>query len=227
MAAEDMDVREARSVERYIVQPPLGGAFAGSEIAIFDFAERGVQAEHEVALRPGTTGKITFQLTPRGHSFSLPARVVWSHLSKRANEQGKLMYRSGFRMDGDLAKSRDALRQLVESAQARPDDASLDRKKEVLLAKQQKIQAQRSVRRIVAGPRVSSDELLLVQHARERLHLNPDEARKWYNRAKFSLIAAGEAHMPYREDVLAIWEYLERSVDLDVITQVLEEEHLR
>jgi len=63
---------------------------------------------------------------------------------------------------------------------------------------------------------IPSDQILLVQHARERLRANPEEALKWYNRAKFALAEGGGNFdpMPNREEVLAVWEYLERTIDV-------------
>ena len=60
------------------------------------------------------------------------------------------------------------------------------------------------------------DQILLIQQARERLRANPDEALKWYNRAN-SPGRRGRRRLddpPYREDVLAVWEYLERTIPL-------------
>jgi hypothetical protein len=72
---------------------------------------------------------------------------------------------------------------------------------------------------------IPPDQVLLVQHARERLRANPVEALKWYNRAKFALSQGGNPitdPIPNREDVLAVWEYLERTIDLNTIVQVFE-----
>lgn len=68
------------------------------------------------------------------------------------------------------------------------------------------------------------DQILLVQHARERLRANPEEALKWYNRGKFALAEGGgnPDPIPNREEVLAVWEYLERTIDVNTIVQVFE-----
>jgi hypothetical protein len=72
---------------------------------------------------------------------------------------------------------------------------------------------------------VSADQVLLIQHARDRLRTHPDEALKWYNRAKYSIAqsAVGTPDMLYhREEVLAVWEYLERTVELQTIARVFD-----
>ncbi|MGZ5474839.1 MAG: hypothetical protein ACXWG4_12855, partial [Thermoanaerobaculia bacterium] len=69
-------------------------------------------------------------------------------------------------------------------------------------------------------------QLLLVQHARERLLADPDEAQKWYHRAKYA-ITHGASNIEIesirnREEVLAVWEYLERSIDIQTISRAFD-----
>lgn len=48
--------------------------------------------------------------------------------------------------------------------------------------------------------------------------------RKWYNRAKFSIIDSGSPvssdQFRHKEETLAVWEYLERTIDLATIERV-------
>ncbi len=72
---------------------------------------------------------------------------------------------------------------------------------------------------------VSADQVLLIQHARDRLRGRPDEALKWYNRAKYAITESKDtmgSALAYRDEVLAVWEYLERTVDLAVIARVFD-----
>ncbi|HMC20552.1 MAG TPA: hypothetical protein VKL19_01770, partial [Thermoanaerobaculia bacterium] len=74
---------------------------------------------------------------------------------------------------------------------------------------------------------ISPDQVLLIQHARARLKENFDEAQKWYSRAYFALrdgrTGVSAELMKYPEDVLAVWEYLERSVPLTTIKRVFDQ----
>ena len=70
------------------------------------------------------------------------------------------------------------------------------------------------------------DTQLLIEHARKQLLADPMEAQRWYQRAKYAIThgtenIAGDA-IRNREDVLAVWEYLERSVDISTIALVFE-----
>ena len=70
------------------------------------------------------------------------------------------------------------------------------------------------------APRIPDDVILLVRQTRQRLQANPEESVKWLNRAKYSLDASG-SQVRLRDDVIAVWEYLERSVELDIIARIL------
>jgi len=59
----------------------------------------------------------------------------------------------------------------------------------------------------------------------ERLRSHPEEAGKWYNRAKYSLSPEesktfDESGVGHKEDILAVWEYLERSIELPAVARV-------
>ena len=75
------------------------------------------------------------------------------------------------------------------------------------------------------GHDVDADTALLILQARDRLRANPAEAIKWYNRAKFSIIDSGSPvstdQFRHKEETLAVWEYLERTIDLATIERVL------
>ena len=83
------------------------------------------------------------------------------------------------------------------------------------------------MKHVPTGPDISPDQVLLIQHARARLRDNFDEAQKWYSRAYFALrdgtTAVGGQVVKYPEEVLAVWEYLERSVPLAVIKRVFDQ----
>ena len=55
--------------------------------------------------------------------------------------------------------------------------------------------------------------------------MRPEDAVKWYNRARVTAteeqLRIAESGRPNREDVLAVWEYLDRSVDLRFVVLAL------
>ena len=73
---------------------------------------------------------------------------------------------------------------------------------------------------------VTDDVVLLVEEAREQLARSYEESLKWYQRARFSLseesVQKETQEIHHREDVLAVWEFLGRSVDIATIASVFD-----
>jgi hypothetical protein len=219
-----MDVSDLRSADRFFAFEPIPGSFGAAGISVVNLAEQGAQIEHAQPIRLGTRARFWFKRDDV--TIGTQALVVWSHLSKRPNSEGKLLYRSGLRVEEDIDDFFIALRTLVDRGVFHRDIEALDRKRRRLEEKEQERWGKPVVKMIRQDQAVPPDQALLIQHARERLTANPDEALKWYNRAKFALMEDGSPVstelISHREDVLAVWEYLERSVDIATIVRVFE-----
>lgn len=220
------DVRDLRGRERYRVKQRLVGSFGAGEVTLVDVAEEGAQIEHSQPLRLASKGRLWFKRADV--SASLHAFVVWSRLSKTPNEVGKYLYRSGLRFDEGAASFLQAMQMLADQGVIERDDESLNRKKK----RAEEIKQDRlgkPIVRMVGTEEISPDQVLLIQHAREKLKENFDEAQKWYSRAYFALrdsrLGNAAELMRYPEDVLAVWEYLERSVPLSTIKRVFDQRH--
>jgi hypothetical protein len=216
------NVEDLRSVKRFVIDPPLRGVFANVDITIDDFGERGVQAEHAGPLKLGSQSRLTFHIPGTQEVVKIEARVAWSRLSKKPNAQGKYLYRSGLRIEGDPEVMKATLSRMVHSCVARPDTGSLERKRKALVERARAKAAVTTMKPIAnRAPDIPPDHVLLIQQARARLQASPEEAVKWYNRARYSQSDAGELVQHHRDDVIAIWEYLERMIDLATISRVL------
>jgi hypothetical protein len=213
--------QELRTADRFDLAPPLEGLFGNATVTIHNVGVRGVQVEHSDPLRLGLEARLTTSVPEWPEKIDLRGRVVWSRLSKRPDVGGKYLYRSGIRFNEDVYFSPKALGQLARAGVARLDQRSLERKREALLRRDQ----QRATHSTKAAQRVeiSADHLLLVQHARNQLQMNPTEAQKWYQRARFSPAVLDGTQLPYREDVVAVWEYLGRTVDIEIVAAAFEE----
>jgi len=213
------NLSDHRGADRFIAVEPLSGSFGAASVEILNLADHGVQIEHAQPLRLATKARLWFKHS--GITAAASGIVVWSHLSRTPNAKGKFLYHSGIRIDEDMTPFRDAINQLTGQGLARLDVASMERKRK----RAEEAERQRIGKPIVtmmrsAEANIPSDQILLIQQARERLQANPDEALKWYNRAKFS--TTDETILHHREDVLAVWEYLDRSVDLATIQRVVD-----
>jgi hypothetical protein len=209
-----VEVLEIRRYARYVMVEPLFGSFGSAEVTIRNLGDRGAQLQHASPLRIGTRSRLWF----RGGSVSvgIQAHVIWSHLSQVPDEHGKLLYQTGVEIDENpdfLA----ALKALADHGIIRNDLTSLERKKKRLLEKEQEKSGKPVMKYMQHEPEVPPDQALLIGHARERLRAHPDEATRYYERAKTS---GADAVMIHREDVVAVWEYLERTIDLSTIVKV-------
>lgn len=219
------DLKDLRGSERYLVTEKLSGSFGAAQVVLIDLAEQGAQIEHAHPLRLATKGRLWFKRAEI--SISLHAIVVWSRLSKTPNDQGKYVYRSGLRIDEGAEDFGTAMQMLSEHEVIKKDTESLDRKRQRHEEREQEKLGKPTMKHVPTEPDISPDQVLLIQHARERLRSNFDEAQKWYSRAYFALRdgrtgVSGEL-MRYPEDVLAVWEYLERSVPLSTIKRVFDQ----
>jgi hypothetical protein len=217
-----MELRDLRNADRFVADERIAGSFGAASITVVDLADQGAQIEHSQPLRLGLKARFWFR---RGDiTVSAQGLVVWSHLSKRPNVDGKLFYRSGIRIEEDVDEFGDALRQLVRSGIVHRDVGALERKRKRIEEREQERWGKPGLK-VFRSEQIPPDQVMLIQHARERLRSHPDEALKWYNRAKYALTSNGSLageNLRHREDVLAVWEYLERSVPMETIASVFD-----
>jgi Tfp pilus assembly protein PilZ len=165
---------------------------------------------------------LQFVIPGSSQQVRVKAQVVWSRISTKPDKSGRHGYLSGLRVDDEEGSLKDAIERMLAAAIVRRDTQSLEKKKKALVAKD-KSRQQPGVKIVGRGaPRIPDDVILLIRQTRQRLQANPTEAVKWYNRAKYSLNEAG-VQIHHRDEILAIWEYLERSIELNIIARVVDE----
>ncbi|HEX7070307.1 MAG TPA: hypothetical protein VF190_05860 [Rhodothermales bacterium] len=220
-----MDVRDLRSTERFVVKhAPLSGSYGSASISVLNLSIQGAQIEHAQPLRLGTRARFWFK---RGDvAISVQAMTIWSHLSRTPNDKGKYLYHSGLRVETVVQLFADAIQGLLDDNVIAIDTNSLDRKRKREIDRAASRTGRPVVRLLRPDADIPNDQALLIQHARDRLRAEPDEAQRWYQRAKYAITHGGENvivdGIPNREEVLAVWEYLERSVEIGTIVRVFE-----
>ena len=214
-----MNVEELRGAERFTASEPLPATFAAYPIVIVNLSTIGALVEHPAPIRLGTVGRFMIR---RGEvAIDVKGFLIWSRLSKTPGANGTQVYRSGLRIESGNAEYALALHMLIKSGAMKRETDTLERKRRRLVERM--AEKNRSGARTLSSSSddIPADQMLLVQHARERLLANPDEAQKWYHRAKYA-ITHGASNIEIesirnREEVLAVWEYLERSIDIPTI----------
>jgi hypothetical protein len=205
-----VEVKELRSGQRYVLETPVPASFGSAEVQIVNISAGGVQIIHPLPQRVGSTSRLWFRISDV--SVSTTGRMIWSHLSKA----GKITYQSGIRIeDAEFAA---AVQALIARGLVNPDGDSLEKKRKRLIEKERERSDKHLVKALPTESSLSSEQLLLIRQVRERLRANPGEAARLYQQARTADAATG-----VREDVLAVWEYLERTISLDKITRVFDQ----
>src|SRR6185369_17091668 len=160
-----MDLKDLRAADRFVADERIAGSFGAASITVVDLADQGAQIEHSQPLRLGLKARFWFR---RGDiTVSAQGLVVWSHLSKRPNVDGKLFYRSGIRIEEDVDEFGDALRQLVRSGIVHRDVGALERKRKRIEEREQERWGKPGLK-VFRSEQIPPDQVMLIQHARER-----------------------------------------------------------
>src|SRR6266511_2331690 len=88
--------RNLRTVERFLLAPPLSANFSSAPVAVCDISARGARFKHEKPLETGKKGVLKLPMEGRQTPLALEAVVVWSQADSGAPGQ----YVSGVRTYG-------------------------------------------------------------------------------------------------------------------------------
>ncbi len=201
-------IEDLRATDRFDLSPLLDGEWNGFGIRIENLSARGARIETPNQLTAGTSGRLRFM------NLEVAATVVWSAV--KGVEPSR--FRNGLAIGEKSELLRLAIGQLCESGRASLDTHSLGLKLKIIRARARQLAP---AYRTLEESGVPAEQYLLIQGVREELRLNPDEAMHWYRRARVTIAdpatrtaAPAIADHP---DALAVWEYLDRSIDPSII----------
>ncbi|HWS73252.1 MAG TPA: PilZ domain-containing protein, partial [Thermoanaerobaculia bacterium] len=197
----------------------VGGTFNQTRFSILQISTTGLRIRHDQTLLPGEEGKLTFALIKPPQSFLLKARVVWTSIAQRGNDPTFCI--SGLRvLDGvdRLRRAVDLLREARELEPQRDSGRGSSRDK--------------TGRDSGASPQppalrgLSDEEVASILRAVRKFAADPVEASRWYARARFAMVdeqvrAAIPQRSRDREEILGVWEYLERRIDVRKVAGVV------
>ncbi len=215
-------IEELRSTDRFYVAPSLDGMFGGRAVRIEDLSARGARIVAAMEPRRASSAALQFVVPSSDIEVVVKAQVAWTSLKAITGATNK-SYRAGLLIAEKAELMRLAIGRLCEMNRAALDMHSLRLKLKVLRARAR--QHAPSYPQIEAAG-IPAEQYLLIQGVREELRLNPDEAMHWYRRARLIIadpstrdLAPSIAHHP---DALAVWEYLDRSVDPSIVSRAFE-----
>jgi hypothetical protein len=207
-------IEELRSTDRFAVTPELEAEWNGGPVRIEDLSARGARIETRDLHDAPHLGVLRFTVPNANVIVEVAGQVVWS--SVKAYEPR--LYRAGLLIGEKPELMRLAIGQLCESGRAALDAQSLALKLKVIRARARQLAPSY---RAIEESGIPAEQYLLIHCVREELRLNPEEAIHWYRRARLIIAdpttrqkAPTIADHP---DALAVWEYLDRTVDPSTI----------
>jgi hypothetical protein len=212
-------IEELRSTDRFTVTPALDAEWNGVPVRVEDLSARGARIESAGMQDAPNLGVLRFGVPGSAVLVEVAAQVVWSTM-KAVDPH---LYRAGLLIAEKPELMRLAIGQLCQTGRASLDAQSLALKLKIIRARARQLAP--SFPGIEASG-VPPEQYLLIQCVREELRLNPEEAMHWYRRARLTiadpLTRATAPAIADHPDALAVWEYLDRSIDPSIIGRTFE-----
>ena len=212
-------IDQARSTARFSSEDRIEGTFCVGQsvfdIVLRDLSVTGAQIEHASPFRPSMQGRLVVG------KLNAPAVVIWTRMSIPG------LYRTGLRLEEKLDVVAAEIREMLADGHVRKNENTVQQRE------QARVEREMTRARLVTGVSggaipigMSREAMLAIRGAREWMLAHPHDAVKWYQRAKMTatedmLRTAGSGRLN-RDDILAVWEYLERRYDLRDVVRALD-----
>jgi hypothetical protein len=205
-----------RAGVRYVPRRQIGGVFRDVKFVMLQLSSSGLRIRHDEALHPGDEARLSFAILNPPKSFVMRARVVWTSIAQRGEEES--YYISGLRVVENADRLVNAAYLLRTARELQIDDRDIGRTMPAS-------RAPRNMPRHVTG--LSDEDVLTIIQAVRRLADDPQEAARWYARARFAIAdeevrKAAPRGAREREEVVGVWEYLQRRPDLKTVAGVMQ-----
>ena len=207
-------IEELRGSDRFDLDPLLPAQWDGQSVIIHNLSARGAQMEARSEIQSQSKGTLRFEVPGSSAIVSVQAQVAWSSLKA----MDPTSWCSGLMIGEKPELLRLAIGHLCEEGRAILDTHSLSLKLKIIRARARVLAPSF---RAIEESGVPAEQYILIQSVREELKLNPDEAMHWYRRARLSIndaqTRASAPSIVNHPDALAVWEYLDRSIDPSLI----------
>jgi hypothetical protein len=203
---------DTRATPRYVPRRPITGIVNDVRFTIVQISASGLRIRHTEPLLPGDEAKLSFALLNPPRSFVMRARVVWTSAARYGHGGDANFSISGLRVTDHAERLAKAVDLLLAAHDLEPE---------------RRQHARRGYSAEAMTPAAATDEeIALVLKATQRFAADPLEATRWYGRGKFALSdehvrRAAPPKARDREEALAVWEFLDRQVELEKVTSIL------
>lgn len=202
------DAPELRRGDRYVPRRQLGGVFREVKLTVLQISSSGLRIRTQERLHPGEEARLSFAIQNPPKSFVMRAKVVWTSVAQRGD--GPTSHVSGIRVVANDDRLSEAITLLREA-------------RELILEEMPK--RGRNLPLQVSG--LADDDVVAIIRAVRKFASDPTEATRWYTRARFAIAdaevrSAAPRSARDREEVVGIWEYLQRRIDLRALAGVVQ-----
>lgn len=226
--AEEVQVQETRSRPRYTFNCLVEATWSGYPVKLCNISGNGAQIEHADPLRVQSTANLKIPLPRSAETILLKGMIVWAKLSRTPDAEGKYLYRSGIRLANLGPAVAATVERVITVYSGAEDRDSLDHKRRLASEKarkdalrQQAASLESTWRRLPSAQRtVDPDKVLLIEQTLARLREESGEIGRLANRARKALQGKSDG-FGQPDEVLAVWEYLERLMPVAMISEVL------
>lgn len=213
-----MRIEECRNTDRFLIRDGAEGRFAEvGSITICDISAKGARIESHHELIGGVAGVFQLAVPQTDFEVSAEAEVVWAGV-KAIRSDGTRTFVAGLSIREKPEYLRLAVGRLLELNLASKDTQSLKLKVKITRARSRMDVSKETID--LSSPRME-EVLKLIRAVRDELESNQLEAVEWYRKA-FQIAKeptlramAGAIHSDH--EALAVWEYLDRSIDPSII----------
>ena len=214
-ARERPEPPDLRRAPRWIPRRQVDGIFGDARFTIMQMSNTGLRIRHDDSIAPGAEAKISFALLNPPQSFVMRGRVVWTSVARYGSGGDATFCISGIRVIEHVDRLERAIDLLRAAHDLQPDRRELPR-----FDRAEDLAAPPSIEGI------GDEDIELVIKAVQRFAQDPVEANRWYSRARFALsdeeVRRTAPRRPRdREEVLGIWEFLDRQVEIPKIAGIL------
>lgn len=210
------EVLDFRRAPRFVVDPPIVGAFDGHEVYICNIGETGLQVEYPSKIPRGTFGVLRFSLPGSEKIIRLSGRTAWCRMVKKHKVLERIRYRIGVRIEGLSPFTIETLAQLLKAKLLRPEKDSMEKKRRLVQERARPADVAAEVS-LIPAPVTLDDCIVRVQSARALLSTDPGRT-----------LVLGEEGMggwsgpPPSLEMVAVWQFLNRSVDPAIVALIFE-----
>jgi hypothetical protein len=201
---------DTRAAPRYIPRRQIDGVFNNVRFSIVQLSATGFRIRHNEELLPGDEARLSFALLNAAQSFAMRARVVWTSIAREREGDSRPFFISGLRVTEHADRLARAIEILRSAHELEPDRRAISRG---------------SLNSPVPA-NASDEEVAMVMKAVQRFADDPLEASRWQARGRFALSDPdvrryAPAKPRDREEVLAVWEFVERQIEVPKIIEVM------